>query len=79
MKNYQVTVPITGIAFISVQAESEQEAIQKAMDNVTINEVESWEAHEHIVKGNVFYGVQNEVECELALGESDDDSGSDDE
>jgi hypothetical protein len=64
MKNYRVAVPITGVAFVDVKAETEKEAIDLAFANVTIDNIDEWDAVPYIVKGNVFYGLQNEVEVE---------------
>lgn len=64
MKEYLVSIPITGVAVITVQAESEEEAIAIGLDNVSINHVEDWSPVEKIVGGNVFYGVQNEASAE---------------
>jgi hypothetical protein len=62
-KIYQVSVPITGIAFIQVAADSEEEAIEAAIGEITIDNIEEWSGHEHIVAGNIFYGMQNEAEA----------------
>lgn len=64
MKEYLVTIPITGVAVLTVQAESEQEAIALGIDNVTLDNIEDWRPCEKIVGGNVFYGIQNEAEAE---------------
>ena len=63
MAQYEVTLPITGIMFLTVEAESEEDAISKAQDEAVLSCLEEWESHEHIVQGNVFYGVKNEAEA----------------
>ncbi len=68
MKNYTVYVPITGIVKMEVKAENEEEAKEIALEDATLTEVEEWEAHEEIVRGNVFYGVQNTIELLSILG-----------
>lgn len=72
MKTWSVALPITGIAYIEVQAEDEASAIEAALnsDALTIESIETWEAHQYILQGNVFYGVQNEAEATL---EEDDE------
>ena len=75
MKTYDVSVPITGYYVVSVDAESEEEAIEKAMalevrmnggisspENETLELVE-WSNHEVVTKGNVFYGMLNIAEA----------------
>lgn len=65
MKTYSVALPITGVLVLDVEASSEEEAIDKAMDEATLDHLEEWEAHKKIVQGNVFYGNQNEAEAML--------------
>ena len=65
MKTYGVSIPITGTVYIEVTAKTEEDAIDKAfMSDLTLDNVESWDTHKHIVKGNVFYGEQNEVDIQ---------------
>lgn len=62
MKNYTVSVPISGYICIDVEANSEQEAITKAFEEATLEDLEEWEMHECIVEGNVFHGLMNEID-----------------
>ncbi len=70
MKTYYVSIPCTMTVCVTVDAETEEEAKQKAFGvdfdvNVTGDNdacLQDFEAHEQIVKGSVFYGVQNEVD-----------------
>lgn len=55
MKTYEVTIPIAGHAFITVEAESEDEAIEIAMGEVSLKHVEEWECLERFNQGNVCY------------------------
>jgi hypothetical protein len=55
LRTFAVTIPIAGHAFLEVEATSEEEAIELAMNKVTIDDVESWEAVEQFNKGNVCY------------------------
>ena len=73
MKTYNITLPITGIIYKTVEAESEEKAIALAIDESTIDDIEEWEIHLKIVSGNVFYGIQNEMEIEV------EDDGEDSE
>jgi len=69
MPKYNVTIPMTGlIAMDDIEADSEEDAIEKAMMSVSLDELIEWEVHEKIVQGNVFYGVENEIEVEESEG-----------
>ena len=43
-KTYSVTMPIGGHAIVSVEANSEEEAIALAIDKVTYDDIETWDA-----------------------------------
>lgn len=43
LKTYAVTLQITGSMFIEVEAEDENDAVSKAVDDVTIDNLEGWE------------------------------------
>lgn len=75
MKTFIVTLPITSTITVVVEANNKTEAKRLAFEaanrgHLTIEvpkdavpiEVDSWQAHEQIVKGNVFYGEKNEME-----------------
>jgi hypothetical protein len=66
MKEYCVQVPICGYAVVMIEAEDEKEAIKNAIENVELSDMESWEALEHVVEGNCFYGPLNDIEVEEA-------------
>lgn len=53
MKTYGVTVPITGHAFIEVEAESEDDAIREALESISLEHIESWEAIRAVNTGNI--------------------------
>ena len=66
MKKYLVTIPITGGIHISVEAESKQEAKQKAFDRIDnegqeCGEVE-WDYTERVAYGNVCMAMYNEID-----------------
>jgi hypothetical protein len=52
---YNVVLPIAGHAYLTVEADSPEEAIEKAMDEVTINDIEELEALKQFNQGNVCY------------------------
>lgn len=54
-KLYTVKVPIVAVCYVDVEAETEEEAIEKAFesDDLKLENVEEWEPLEHIVEGNV--------------------------
>ena len=67
MKTWNVAVPITGIAYVDVQADDEEAAIEAALNSnsLTIDAIETWEAHEHVTQGNFCYAMLNDAEAEL--------------
>lgn len=61
-KEWSVQVPITGFVLVIVEAETEEEAVQKALEvYVTKADIEKWATCEQIVTGNVFNGVINKA------------------
>lgn len=80
MAKYSVRVPFCGFVVVDVLAESKEEAIEKGVDSdlsmrLTLNESGvdyEWDTHEHIVRGNVFYGNLNSASAELV----DDEDGT---
>lgn len=66
-KTYGVTIPITGTIYVEVEADSEKEAIDKALSADGCEWPETpdvWETHSQIVRGNVFSGMQNTASAE---------------
>lgn len=55
MRTWGVTVPIAGHAYIVVEAETEDEAIDRALDEVTTDHLDSWESLRQFNQGNVCY------------------------
>lgn len=55
MRIYSVTVPIAGHAIVEVEADSEEEAIEKAIGEVTREHLEGWEPLQQFNRGNVCY------------------------
>lgn len=64
MKSYTVKVPIVAVCYIDVEAETEEEAIEKAFesDDLKLENVDEWEPLEHITQGNVIYTYHNDAE-----------------
>jgi len=69
-KTYEVSIPFTGSIWTSIEADSEEEAIQLAIETCdpTLNpiselgfELDQWDLHNNVTQGNVFYGVLNEA------------------
>ena len=58
MKTFSVTLPISGTAYVEVEAENEDDAIDAALNAVTNDDIETWEAHRSIVEGNVVHAMQ---------------------
>lgn len=53
MTLYNVVIPIGGHLDIQVEAESEREAIDKAMDEADLNFLTSWDILDPVSQGNV--------------------------
>lgn len=69
MKTYNVTLPIAGHINLDVEAESEEEAIEKAFGTCSMDDITEWEALEQFTKGNVCYCPQPwEAAAELIDG-----------
>ena len=79
MPKYSVIIPCTMTVLVEVQADDEKQAKEKAFETNFCAEVKDggevleFEAHEQIVRGNVFYGVQNEIEVSEIENDEDDD------
>lgn len=79
MPKFDVFVPCTVSICVTVDADNKEHAKEIAfdmqwgikidrenLDNTADVEIEEFQLHEQVVKGNVFYGVQNELEvCEV--------------
>lgn len=64
MSKYIVTIPITAWSETVVEANSKKEAIEKAIDETKLEDVLEWDCHKHIVEGNVFHGLLNDISVE---------------
>lgn len=58
MKIYGFRVPITAVANIEIEANSEEEAREKIFDEITLRHVEEWEPLQRVNQGNVCYAMQ---------------------
>ncbi len=58
MPTYNVTLPIAGHAYLTVEAEDEAAAIDAAKSEVTIADIEEWDALNEFTRGNVCYCPQ---------------------
>lgn len=58
MAEYECTIPIAGHAFVTVDADREEEAIQKALESVTMDDIQEWEPMEQFGSVNVLYCPQ---------------------
>ena len=70
MKRWDVYLPITGIAHVSVEAETQQEAIDAAFqsDEVTAESIDTWDVHRHVTRANVYHGMLNYAYAQEARG-----------
>lgn len=64
-KKWSVAIPVTGVIYEEVEADSEEEAIDEAMSgSYKTKDIEEWEIHRHVVRGNVFYGHTSHATAE---------------
>jgi len=54
-KSYDVLIPIAGHVFLTVEAESEEEAIELGMERASLEDIEEWTTLERFSEGNVCY------------------------
>lgn len=65
MTEYCVSVPIVGFAVVVVDAENKKEAIEKALEDVELSDVEEWDPVEEIVSGNCLnFSTPNKIVVE---------------
>jgi len=62
---YIVHVPVTGIIYAEIEAESEEEATDIALaQEYDSSDIKEFETHSVIVEGRVFYGVLNRIDVD---------------
>lgn len=73
MKDYDVAIPITGTLWVTVEAESKSDAVDKALYSaeLDLDNLEEWEAHRQISEGNILYAKHNRAYAQLAFGEEE--------
>lgn len=60
---YNVYVPICGYAYLEVEAENKEDAIDEAFrQGCSLEDIVEFDMYEHIVQGNVFNGTMNEID-----------------
>jgi hypothetical protein len=74
-KSWEVIVPIAGHALAVVEAETETEAISKAIDTVSLDDIESWEAVAQFNQGNICYCPQPWEAEATCQDEEEDENG----
>lgn len=73
MRRWSVRIPVTGFALVEVNAEDEESAIERVLEEgVALTDVEEFDTHRHVVRGNIFYGTLNEPDAE-DIGEAIDE------
>ena len=66
MATYGVTLPVTGSVYVEVEADSREEAIEKALEyEFKAEHLEEWEVHRQTNRGNVAYGNCTEASADL--------------
>jgi hypothetical protein len=74
MPRYNISVPATAAIYMTIEADSEEEAKEKIWnvafrikmesDDPASPEIGEFELHECVTEGNVFNGVLNDIEIE---------------
>lgn len=64
---YGVSLPLTGYVYVEVEAKNEEEALDKAWDKATLDDMVEWEFTEHVCRGNILDTVLNDYEVEEIL------------
>ena len=65
MKKYSVYIPIAGYVYKEIEAESKEEALEKAFDEGFIeDEIVELDMYEALIEGNVCYTYQTKVDIE---------------
>lgn len=65
MTTYGISMPVTGVIYREIEANSEEEAKEAFHKlDLTTDDIEDWDIHNHIIIGNVFYGQLNDVMIE---------------
>ncbi len=65
MTTYAISMPVSGLIYKEIEASSEREAIELFYNlDLTTNDIYDWETNEHIVTGNVFHGIINDMDIE---------------
>lgn len=60
---YNVYVPICGYAYLEVEAEDKEAAIDEAFkQGCSFEDIIEFDMYERIVEGNVFNGMMNEID-----------------
>lgn len=62
MKEFTIMIPMTGYVEVTVQADDEDSAIDKAFELATLEDVAEWDLHRNITQGNVSHALKNEIE-----------------
>ncbi len=77
MKEYSVAVPILGTALVVVEADSEAEAIRKAVDDALPEHVDEWMAYPVLVEGAFFWGQINTARIDDVYDPDEEDDNAD--
>lgn len=79
-RSYSVKIPVTGVIAYIMDADSPEEAINKALeDDFDFSDIEELNKHRIICQGNVFNGELNEAEAEIIEPDEDEDDDYDEE
>lgn len=71
-KTYEVSVPIMGVAHLTVEADSEAEAIEMALGEAGPQDVDEWTAYEVVAEGNFYHGMINRARIDNVYDDGDE-------
>ncbi len=62
---YGISMPMTGIVYKEIEAETEKEALEKFWGcTLTTDDIHEWDLHEHVTTGNVTHAMLNDYDVE---------------
>lgn len=68
MAEFEVTLPVHGVIYMTVEANSAEEAIQLALETYDEQDLSEWSAVESFGQGNVTYVSPTEAIAEKVRG-----------
>lgn len=65
MPKYNVILPINGCVNLEIEADSEEQAIQKGLqEDINTDDIDEFNTYKNLLSGNVFEGDYSEAQAE---------------